>query len=74
MGCRPNNLTVVPPVSHLVYSSEFKSSYLPELKDDPLEAHKRILSETENIVKNKHPKITVVTLLEKDVHLLRSLK
>ena len=54
-------LTVVPPISPLVYSSEFSAQYIPELKDDLRESHQRILREAANIVKNKHLEIDVET-------------
>ena len=57
-------LTVVLPVSPKVYSSEFKTPYIPELKDDLRRFHQRVLSEAVNIVKNKQPDVKVVTRLE----------
>jgi len=57
-------LTVVPPISPLVYSSEFNAQYIPELKDDLRESHQRVLREAVNIVKNKQPNIKVETRLE----------
>ena len=57
-------LTVVPPISPLVYSSELNAPYIPELRDDLRESHQRILKEASNIVKNKHIEIKVETRLE----------
>ena len=57
-------LTVVPPISPLVYSSEFNAPYIPELKEDLRRSHQRVLSEAVNIVKNKQPDVKVVTRLE----------
>jgi len=57
-------LTVVPPISPLVYSSEFNASYIPELEDALRESHQRILSEAAKVVKNKQPDMKVETLLE----------
>jgi len=57
-------LTVVPPVSPLVYSSEFNIPYIPELKDNLRRSHQKVLSEAVNIVKNKQPDVKVVTRLE----------
>jgi len=57
-------LTVVPPVSPLVYSGEFNAPYIPELKEDLRRSHQRVLSEAVNIVKNKQPDVKVVTRLE----------
>lgn len=58
-------LTVVPPVSPLVYSNEFSAQYIPELEDALRESHERILMEAANIVKSEQPNIMVVTRLEK---------
>ncbi len=58
-------LTVVPPISPLVYSSKYNAPYIPELMDDLRGSHQRILSEAANIVKNKHLEIKVMTRLEK---------
>ena len=63
-GAKLMILTVVPPISPLVYSSEFGASYIPELMDDHRKSHQRILSEAANIVKNKKLDIQVVTRLE----------
>jgi nucleotide-binding universal stress UspA family protein len=57
-------LTVVPPVYPMIYPSEFIAKYISKLEDDLRESHQNILSEAENIVKNKHPDIKVVTRLE----------
>ena len=57
-------LTVVPPISPLVYSSKYNAPYIPELMDNHRESHQRILSEAANIVKNKQLDIEVVTRLE----------
>jgi nucleotide-binding universal stress UspA family protein len=57
-------LTVVPPVSPRVYSSEFNASYIPELKEDLRRSYQRVLSEAVNIVKDKQPDVKVVTRLE----------
>ncbi|MCK4582875.1 universal stress protein, partial [Candidatus Bathyarchaeota archaeon] len=56
-------LTVIPPISPLVYSSEFSAKYIPELEDDLRDSHHRILNEAANTVKNKQPDIKVVTRL-----------
>ena len=58
-------LTVVPPLSSLVYSSEFGAKYIPELEDDLRESHQRILKEAANMIKTKHLEIDVETRLEK---------
>lgn len=57
-------LTVVPPISPRVYSSEFNAPYILELKDDLRRSYQRVLSEAVNIVKNKQPDVKVVTRLE----------
>ena len=57
-------LTVVPPISPRVYSSEFNAPYILELKDDLRRSHQRVLSEAVNIVKDKQPDVKVVTRLE----------
>ena len=58
-------LTVIPPLSPLVYSSEFNVQYIPELKDDLRRSHQKVLSEAADIVSNKQPDVKVVTRLEK---------
>lgn len=58
-------LTVVPPISPLVYSSEFNAPYIPDLMDNLRESHQRMLSEAANIAKNKKPDLKVETRLEK---------
>jgi nucleotide-binding universal stress UspA family protein len=58
-------LTVVPPISPLIYSSEFSATYLPELEDNLFESHKRILRESEEIVNEKHLDRKVKTQLKK---------
>ena len=58
-------LTVVPPISPLVYSSEFNAPYIPDLMDNLRESHQRMLSEAANTVKNKKPDLKVETRLEK---------
>ena len=58
-------ITVVPPLSPLIYSSEFNAQYIPELMDNLRESHQRILRDAANIVKNKQPDIKVETRLEK---------
>ncbi len=57
-------LTVVPPISPLVYSSEFNSMYIPELEETLIKSHQRILRESAEIVKDKHLDMKVETLLE----------
>ena len=57
-------LTVVPPISPLVYSDEFSPTYIPELEEDLIEFHKRILRESAEIVNDKHLELKVETLLE----------
>ncbi|TRZ48642.1 MAG: universal stress protein [Dehalococcoidia bacterium] len=57
-------LTIVPPISPLVYSSEFNAPYIPELEDALRESHQRILNEAANTVKNKQPDMKVETRLE----------
>lgn len=57
-------LTVVPPVSSLVYFDEFSVQYIPDLMDNLRESHQRILSEAANIAKNKQPDLKVETRLE----------
>ena len=57
-------LTVVPPISPFIYSSEFDSTYIPELEDNIRKSHQKILRESAEQVNNKHLEIKVETRLE----------
>ncbi len=57
-------LTVVPPISSLVYSDEFSYTYIPELEDNIRKSHQKMLRESAELVNNKHLEIKVKTLLD----------
>jgi nucleotide-binding universal stress UspA family protein len=58
-------LAVLPPVSALVYSTEFNNQYILDLENDLRVSYQRILNEAVKIVKKKGPEIKVSTKLGK---------
>ena len=57
-------LTVIPPLSPFVYSSEINTEHITKLENNLLEYHQRILKIAANTIE-QHPQIKFVTRLEK---------
>ena len=57
-------LTVVPPISPFIYSSEFDPTKIFELEDNIRKSHQKILRESAELVNNKHLELKVETRLE----------
>ena len=56
-------LTVIPPTYPLFYSEEVDAHYIDDLEGDLEQYHQRLLSEAEEMVKNRNPNLKFVMRL-----------